>query len=68
MLLLLLSIIFNAAVDISHFYLSTRVPYGEQKEKFAYPTTLVFCQCIVNAIFAYGSKYSQSILTTHDCY
>ncbi|XP_065053377.1 solute carrier family 35 member B1-like [Rhopilema esculentum] len=32
----------------------TRVPYGEQKEKFTYPTTLVFCQCIVNAIFAYG--------------
>jgi hypothetical protein len=30
----------------------TRVPYGEEKEQFVYPMTLVFIQCIVNALFA----------------
>lgn len=30
----------------------TRVPYGEEKEMFVYPMTLVFVQCIVNALFA----------------
>ena len=33
-------------------YYRTRVPYGEEKEKFVYPMTLVFIQCIVNALFA----------------
>lgn len=31
----------------------TRAPYGENKEKFVYQQSLVFVQCIVNAIFAY---------------
>ena len=35
----------------------TRVPYGEDGEKFTYPMTLVFSQCVVNSIFAYSSKF-----------
>jgi len=31
----------------------TRVPYGENKEKFVYQQSLVFIQCIINAVFAY---------------
>ncbi|XP_047477571.1 solute carrier family 35 member B1-like [Penaeus chinensis] len=30
----------------------TRTRYGEEKEKFTYSLALVFCQCIVNAIYA----------------
>eukprot|EP00062_Callorhinchus_milii_P016067 gi/632966964/ref/XP_007899712.1/ PREDICTED: solute carrier family 35 member B1 [Callorhinchus milii] len=30
----------------------TRGKYGEKQEKFSYATTLVFVQCIINAIFA----------------
>ncbi|XP_057294160.1 solute carrier family 35 member B1-like [Hydractinia symbiolongicarpus] len=30
----------------------TRVPYGGKQEKFTYQQTLVFVQCVVNAIFA----------------
>lgn len=32
----------------------TRVPYGENGEKFTYPMTLVFSQCVVNSIFAFS--------------
>ncbi|XP_031549658.1 solute carrier family 35 member B1-like [Actinia tenebrosa] len=35
----------------------TRVPYGEQKEKFVFALILVFMQCIINAIFAKAAIY-----------
>ena len=47
-----------SGIFICYFYYGiiqeriTRVPYGEEKEKFVYPMTLVFIQCIVNALFA----------------
>ena len=33
-------------------FFRTRAPYGEKKEKFVYALSLVFVQCIVNALFA----------------
>ncbi|XP_068743980.1 solute carrier family 35 member B1-like isoform X1 [Montipora capricornis] len=45
-------------VFISYFYYGiiqekiTRADYGEKKEKFVYALSLVFIQCIVNALFA----------------
>jgi len=45
-------------VFICYFYYGilqekiTRVPYGEDKEKFTFQQTLVFFQCVVNAFFA----------------
>ena len=36
----------------------TRADYGEKKEKFVYALSLVFIQCIVNALFAEASKFS----------
>lgn len=47
-----------SGIFICYFYYGiiqeriTRVPYGEEKEKFVYPMTLVFMQCVVNALFA----------------
>lgn len=35
----------------------TRVPYGEEKEMFVYPMTLVFIQCMVNALFAKAGMF-----------
>ncbi|RMX57542.1 hypothetical protein pdam_00005749 [Pocillopora damicornis] len=45
-------------IFISYFYYGiiqekiTRTSYGEDKEKFVYALSLVFVQCIVNALFA----------------
>ncbi|XP_020891867.1 solute carrier family 35 member B1-like [Exaiptasia diaphana] len=45
-------------IFVSYFYYGiiqekiTRAPYGENKEKFVFALTLVFVQCIVNALFA----------------
>lgn len=47
-----------SGIFICYFYYGiiqeriTRVPYGEEKEMFVYPMTLVFIQCMVNALFA----------------
>ncbi|XP_046846944.1 solute carrier family 35 member B1-like [Xenia sp. Carnegie-2017] len=51
-------IICCSGIFICYFYYGiiqeriTRFPYGEEKEKFVYPMTLVFIQCIVNSLFA----------------
>ncbi|KAK2564803.1 Solute carrier family 35 member B1 [Acropora cervicornis] len=50
-------------VFISYFYYGvvqekiTRADYGEKKEKFVYALSLVFIQCIVNALFAIAGKF-----------
>jgi len=47
-----------AGIFLCYFYYGvlqekiTRVPYGEEGEKFVYQQSLVFVQCIINAIFA----------------
>ena len=40
-----------------YFDFRTRADYGEEKEKFVYALSLVFIQCIVNALFARASKF-----------
>lgn len=45
----------------------TRGTYGAEKERYYYTMFLVFCQCIINALFAKGAnsfKESKTFLTT----
>ena len=42
--------------DSCSLFFRTRTPYGEKKEKFVYALSLVFVQCIVNALFAEAGK------------
>ena len=43
-------------------FFRTRAPYGEKKEKFVYALSLVFVQCIVNALFAEAGKSNKGWL------
>lgn len=50
-----------AGIFLCYFYYGilqekiTRVPYGDANEKFVYQQSLVFSQCIVNALFAFAA-------------
>ena len=39
-----------------YFNFRTKASYGEKKEKFVYALSLVFVQCVVNALFAEAGK------------
>lgn len=55
-LCLFYDVILNFNSSSCFVFFRTRAPYGEKKEKFVYALSLVFVQCIVNALFAEAGK------------
>ena len=46
-------------------FFRTKANYGEEKEKFVYALSLVFIQCIVNAVFAKAGNFHFLLVFNH---